>query len=72
MNDRQIEAAARKFCELRGMNPDENAMESINSPEIPRWRLSIHHVKNHMAMQEAVEYAKNGWNDRDQDWSPVK
>lgn len=61
MTEAQIEAAARKYCELRGYNPDEHIHHDANGNwqewVTPRWKNCIELVKQNYYMTCAVNEA---------------
>lgn len=52
LNDQQIEAAARKLCELRGVNPDGKFVIKVYVP--PEDGQILNHVHKHCFQWEAM------------------
>lgn len=64
MTEKQIEAAAREFCRLRGFDPDASEyVADERHPTLavmkPRWQIIVPHVRDHMAMRAAIEAVKS-------------
>lgn len=68
MNDEQLERAAKRYCELLGIDPrepDDMAAPGYTGPTYatpvypPKWRGALSRIRDFAAMLEAVEHAKN-------------
>lgn len=46
LTDQQIEAAARKLCELRGWEPESETVFTERAPHSPTYRVSSTHLKD--------------------------
>jgi hypothetical protein len=70
MTEQQIEAAARKLCEIRGIDPD--LLMSHGAPpsdhgyvpmvllHTPAWRMYVSEVRKFWEMAQAVDFAVHG------------
>lgn len=64
MDEKQIEIAAREFCRLQGLDPEESECGSDERhPTLavmkPRWQFVVPHVRQQVAMLAAIEAAKS-------------
>ena len=69
MTEQQLEIAARKLCELRGLDPeakithgadpDENGFVVSIAYISPRWKLVKKEIQNYLLIQEAIDFASN-------------
>lgn len=63
MSDSQWEAAARRFCEIQGVDPDGREQDMSYTGGAwatrPRWRNIADELKRHAAMNEAIEYGRS-------------
>lgn len=65
MNEQQIEQAARKLCELRGLDPDQllghgakpdaNGMVPAVLLRSPRWQLVAEQIKDFYQVAQAID-----------------
>lgn len=70
MTDEQIEAAARKLCEIRGIDPDKrvghgaepdaNGMVPAVMLYSPAWRLVAREVSAFYQVAQAIDFALGG------------
>lgn len=70
MNEEKLEIAARKLCEIRGIDPD--FLVSHGAPpgdhgyvpavllHTPAWRMAVSEVRNFWEMARAVDFAVHG------------
>lgn len=72
MTNSQAEAAARKLCELRGVDPDATVSHGVDVPDYapdgyavpyvllysPAWRRALRDVRAAEAMQVALEHGR--------------
>lgn len=62
MTEVQINEAARKLCELRGLNPDETIIGASGDLDVclmkPRWLTVVDEIRQALLIQEAIEFAK--------------
>lgn len=57
LTDQQIEAAARKLCEIRGIVPDAQALQMTRSG--PSYlKMARDEIRAYLQVQEAVDYAE--------------
>ncbi len=54
LTDQQIEAAARKLCELRKLDPDIVAWKPSNAPHLTYWQMASEEVRNADQVREAI------------------
>ena len=63
MRREQWEAAARKFCEMAGVDPDCSEQDTSYTGGgwvvRPRWENVVDQLKAHAAMNEAIEYGRS-------------
>ena len=67
MTDKQIEIAARRLCEIRGIDPDKRVSHGADpSPDgvicdvllySKAWQRAVREVKAHLAILDAMNYA---------------
>lgn len=66
MTDAQQEQAARRLCELRGIDPDEQlgqpATDLMSVVYSPAWKLALADIKDFLLIQEACEFGKHSSN----------
>lgn len=58
MSKEKLEAAARKLCELRGIDPDEcDPYDGHNSLQygVPYWRRVLPEIEAFLQIQQAIE-----------------
>lgn len=67
MTEQQVEAAARKLCEIRGIDPD--FLVSHGAPpndkgyvpavllHTPAWRMAVSEVRKFWEMAQAIDFA---------------
>ena len=55
LNDLQIEAAARKLCEIRGLNPNGSALRMTNTGPSNQ-ACAMDEIRAYLQVQEAVSY----------------
>ena len=69
MNKKQLEAAARKYCEITGQDPDERVSHGADpgpgglTPMIllhsPLWTRIAREIESHDALMQAVEFGRS-------------
>lgn len=73
MTDEQIEAAARKLCEIRGVDPEQvlesrvafggdpaRGLGTVTSVSQDRaWRLAADEIRRHLQVREAVHFVES-------------
>jgi len=77
MNDKQKEQAARRLCELRGIDPDEKVQHGADPDKngfvvsillcSPAWERALREIEDHVRMHEAINYAIWAEGDRHDD-----
>lgn len=79
LTDQQIETAARKLCELRGLKPESETVFTERAPHSPTYRVSSTHLKDCIReiraadqVREATAFAvqKAEWDKRHEPQSP--
>lgn len=70
MTDAQLEVAAREYCKLLGVNPDETVCHGAEPDPngivlsvclySPRWQTLRNAIQRHEFLNEAIKFAKGG------------
>ena len=68
MTDNELEIAARKYCEILGLDPDAQVSHGADPDangfvfdillHSPQWTRIARRIPQHQAMNEAIEFAK--------------
>jgi len=64
LDEAQLEIAAREYCRLLGLDPNEQVfggheLHSTLGLKAPRWKFAVRLIRNQVAMQMAVEFARS-------------